>query len=535
MNTQLQRAESASTLICALSTILIISLIGANVLVSSASRYNVVTKQVKAWKEALYAAEAGGEIGFAEVRKVLLAPGTEFSGWTTPAASPAPTPGATDPGTGASYSVGQWNAGDTAITFGQGGSLSTKVKIDQFSTDPDGNKYYRIRAIGTAKLFGFARTGIADAAIAGGAHFAANSLMRGKGDSLLRKIDFKSDHFRATYGDGDGNGLQVQGVSNPQISRRVELIAVPQMAFTGALKVTNSFFGPGSAGVVDSYDSKNGPYTFVADNPSGAYYSDSRNGDVSVATPNFTEGGPIYGNVTTNGGNVTHSDTEISGTIDNNVPFTVPPLPKPDTSSYTTGSSTVINVPVGTSASYVYSSLTSGVTITAVVPPLNIIPAGPATTTEASVTIVVNGDVGGKITIGRNVKAKIYFTGDMSTKAVDIVNNNTDKNTVLIPANPSRAGHLQFYGISPTNGSYQTISIDAGGGSAAAVWATMYAPNGNMTLVGNPDWYGAIVAHDFQGNGNGGGNTGFHYDKQIRYIGGIPLDYQIASFMEDIR
>ena len=44
--------------------------------------------------------------------------------------------------------------------------------------------------------------------------------------------------------------------------------------------------------------------------------------------------GPIWGDVTTNGGNVTHSGYQISGTIDNNVPFTIPPLPAPDTTGY---------------------------------------------------------------------------------------------------------------------------------------------------------------------------------------------------------
>ena len=88
MNMQLQRTDTGSTVICALCTILIISLIGANVLMNCVTRYNVTAKQVKGWKEALYAAEAGGDIGFAEVRKLASSnPSSAFSGWTTPAAS----------------------------------------------------------------------------------------------------------------------------------------------------------------------------------------------------------------------------------------------------------------------------------------------------------------------------------------------------------------------------------------------------------------------------------------------------------------
>ena len=60
--------------------------------------------------------------------------------------------------------------------------------------------------------------------------------------------------------------------------------------------------------------------------------------------------------------------------------------------------------------------------------------------------------------------------------------------------------------------------------------ATIYAPNGDISLTGNPDWYGAIVAHSFTGNGN----TGFHYDKEIVGVG-TATDYQVASYVEDIR
>jgi len=62
------------------------------------------------------------------------------------------------------------------------------------------------------------------------------------------------------------------------------------------------------------------------------------------------------------------------------------------------------------------------------------------------------------------------------------------------------------------------------------LYASIYAPSGDISLTGNPDWYGAVVAHSFVGNGN----TGFHYDKEITGFG-IPIDYQVASYIEDIR
>jgi Tfp pilus assembly protein PilX len=69
MKYQTTSLEQGNVLICALCTILIISLIGANVLQNCTTRFNVASSQVRSWKEALFAAEAGGEIGYAEIRK----------------------------------------------------------------------------------------------------------------------------------------------------------------------------------------------------------------------------------------------------------------------------------------------------------------------------------------------------------------------------------------------------------------------------------------------------------------------------------
>jgi hypothetical protein len=525
---QLRRTNTGSALICVLCTIFILSLIGATVLLNCAARYNVATKQVKGWKEALYAAEGGGDIAFAEVRKLATNPPAAFSGWTSGIPAPGPS-----------------SNGTPIPSFGQSNSLSTSVTVDRLQpTGPNlsGVFCYRIRATGTARLFGLPRTGLDSALTANGTHFAANSATRGNGDTLLRKIDFKYDHFKATYGDGDMNSPTLQTVQYPQITRRIELIAVPQMTtFTGSLMVSSAFSGPGSAGVLDSWDSKRGAYTFVANNPASPYYADSRNGDVSVGSGSFSEGGPIYGNVTTSGGNVTHSGTNISGTIDNSVPFTIPPLLRPDTSTFATGSGSTLNVPSsatspGAPAQYVYSSLSSGLTITG-----QTVASGPnmGKPVETYVTIVV-GSTGsttgniGPITIGAGVNAKIYFTGSMNVHANDLANNNVDGAVGVYNADGtpsidySRAGHLQFYGISPTDGSMQSIAITPPGN----IWATIYAPSADISLTGNPDWYGAVVAHSFTGNGN----TGFHYDKEIAGWG-IPIvaDYQIASYIEDIR
>jgi hypothetical protein len=509
MKKSLQK-QSGSTMVYALLTIVILSLIAANVLVNSTTRYNVSSKQVKGWKEALYAAEAGGDVAFAEVRK-LGTTGLSFSaqfvadGWSV---SASPTPGP-------AYVKGP-------ITFGQANGLSATVTVDS-ATSTNGFACYRIRSVGTAKLFGLMRVGMDD-------HMNSTT----KGDSLIRKIDFKYDHFLSAYGDGDGNNTKIQAVANPQITRRIETVAVPQWSFTGALLATAGFNGPGSAGLIDSYDSKNGAYYFAANNPLDPHYSDATNGDVAVGSSSFTSGGPIYGNLTTDGANATHSNTTVSGTIDNSVPFSIPPLVEPDTTGYLPGIGGTLNVLPGTTpstpAQYVYSSLSGGLTINGqtVLNPLSPNFGKPA---ETYVTVVVNGDVGGTITIAQGVNAKIYFTGNLNTKANYLVNNSVDGATGTYNAdgtpstNYSRAGHMRFYGVSPTDGSTQTITIPPPGN----VWATFYAPNADLSMIGNPDIFGAIVCKNFTGNGN----TGFHYDKEI--IGGVPIDYQVASYVEDIR
>jgi len=165
MKKSLQK-QSGSTMIYALLTIVILSLIAANVLVNSTTRYNVSSKQVKGWKEALYAAEAGGDVAFAEVRK-LVTTGLPFSaqfvadGWSV-SASPTPGPACVK-----------------TITFGQGNGLSATVTVDS-ATSTNGFACYRIRSVGTAKLFGLMRVGMDD---------RMNSVT--KADSLIRKIDFK--------------------------------------------------------------------------------------------------------------------------------------------------------------------------------------------------------------------------------------------------------------------------------------------------------------------------------------------------------
>src|SRR5437763_15486203 len=122
-----QNRNDGNVLLCALCTIVIVSFIGASVLINCTRHYNITAKQLKGWKEALYAAEAGGDAGVDEVRKALV-PGTLPAPFSTDGCAtvpPAPSP-----------STARWSKSFTGC--GQGGSLSTAVSIDKL-VDTTGN------------------------------------------------------------------------------------------------------------------------------------------------------------------------------------------------------------------------------------------------------------------------------------------------------------------------------------------------------------------------------------------------------------
>ena len=489
--------ERGNVLLCVLCTILVVSVIGGNVLLNCMTRYNAASSQVRSWKESLDAAETGGDIAYSEVRKTILDPTHAFSGWTS---------------SGGVYT-------NPPVTYGAD-SLSTNSKVDLFYYDSNGNPWYRIRSNGTAPVLGLKRVGMDD------------RLGNNRGDSLLRKIDFNYDHFVATYGpNGDGLNKALLPVSRPQVTRRVELIAAPITPFEAAIKAGGTFYGLGSAAYVDSYRSTVGAYdASVKTNSSDPRYVDARSGTVEINSSVATIMGNIYGNVYTNGGNVTKNTNSITGIIDNNVPFTLPPYYMPDTSSWsyvanpsTVSGNTTISPPgSGTAQSPNYYVMTSystngNLTVNAF--------SNNGTVQETYVAVKVNGDVGSNngqgasITIANHVHLELYFTGNFGAKATNIVNNS------------GFAGNLQFYGITPTDPMVQqTVDLNSGGGSSAGFAAVFYTPSANFTINGGPDIVGAIVCKNFYTNGN----VHWHYDRELDKAGDA-VDYRLISYVEDVR
>ena len=535
--------ESGNVLICVLGVILVVSLIGANVLRNSTTRLNTSSNQVRAWKETLSAAEAGGDMAFAELRK----------------------PFSTDPAIRASQWSGWTNSGTThaspVTTFGSD-NLKTRTVVETCyfdmsgvfhlgeNPDPNANSWYRVRSKGTTPLPGLKRTGMDDALISDGrSHFAAkgSTLMqditaRGNGDSVLRKIDFQYDHFVTTYGNdwddplGTRNDPATIGAT-PQISRRIEQIVSPVTPFfDAAIKASGTFYGLGAAAQLDSYDSRVGPYVFVANDPTNPRYPDSRHGSLEIGSATATVKGMIYGDVATNGGTIVGS-SQITGTIDNNVPFTLNDYHMPDTSAWeyqpagtgagklptAVSSSTTLTPPAAGSSDapvyYVISSLSGALSV-------NPTAAG----TDTYVAIRVTGNISGTsagITVKPNVHLKIYFDHDIDVKNNNLINQNPSL------ANPI-ASNLQFYGISPprdVNGIPQwTQTVNLNSGTPSTLALTFYAPSADIIFQGNPDFIGAMVCKTFYGNGN----VSWHYDRALNSEGEV-LDFRIASYVEDTR
>ena len=490
--------DQANVLLCVVCTIAIVSVIGGNVLLNCVTRFNASSSQVRAWKESLYAAESGGDIAFAEVRKTIVDRTNAFSGWT--------------------YSGGVYT--NTPVTFGAD-NLTTSSRIDSFWADGNGNSWYRIRAQGSAPVLGLKRVTMDD-------RMGPTT----RGDSLLRKIDFNYDHFIATYGpNGDNQNQAAVTVNTPKITRRVELVAAPMTPFEAAIKANGTFYGLGSAAFVDSFRSSAGPYDpNVKNNPSDPRYVDAFSGTVEINTAVATVMAAIYGNLYTNGGTITKKSTSVTGIIDNNVPFYLPPFIMPDVSSWNyipnpslVSGNTTINPPAsGTAARpnyYLMSSFSSSGNLT--VNPY----VSNGVVQETYVAVHVTGDIGSStgqgatIAVPAHVHLQVFFDGNFGAKAQNIINGS------------GLAANLQFYGISPTDPNVQQhIDFNSGGSSSAGFAAVFYAPSANLTINGGPDITGAVVCKNFYSNGN----IHWHYDRALDTAGDA-VDYRVASYVEDTR
>lgn len=496
-------SKRGSTMLVALLLLTVLSLVGANVLLTVTTRCNYTQKSV-GWEEALGAAEAGVDYGFTNCRwTVLSGAPAAWTGWKKYNSGSSSWVAVTDSAdANAELASGKrivydLPSGSHLIGAGEGTTdLWYHVEVDAPAGFViNGNQWYRVRATGYAGLTGLARSGN-DSPDGAKTH-----------NDMLRKLDLRFDHFIQRYGDYAHASPAAVSVA-PQATRRIEVVAQCKTPFGMAINAMGSSGNPLSVPLVDSFNS-----TDTTNYPGGLYSSTPRNVRTGVGTnatvyvnaPISSLGGNIYGNVQTNNGTVTKTNN-ITGTVTNNVSLTPPAVTAP--SWKVTASSAAPSVlTAGTTATPSYNSYSSvnGLTVN--------LPAGQ---TKGVANLYVTGDVTGSITVQSGVTLRIWFEGNFSMKARNIDNQN------------SNAANLQLYGIDPPSG--QTRSFNIGSGNPGYRYFSLNAPGYDFSVNGNPDFVGSWIVKTLSGNGN----TTWHYDEALGTVGAA-YDYKRASWVEDNR
>lgn len=124
--------------------------------------------------------------------------------------------------------------------------------------------------------------------------------------------------------------------------------------------------------------------------------------------------------------------------------------------------------------------------------------------TNAMESINIGGG-SGELNVETGAKLEIYAPGDIRIAGNGIMNGGSTTATANQPAN------VQIWGTK-TSG-VQTIDIKGNGVLSAVV----YAPQGSVTINGNGDVMGSVVANDITLVGN----AAFHYDEALANFGGI--------------
>lgn len=122
------------------------------------------------------------------------------------------------------------------------------------------------------------------------------------------------------------------------------------------------------------------------------------------------------------------------------------------------------------------------------------------TNTMSSISI---GGGSGAVNVEANANLELYVPGDISIAGNGIMNGGSTSATSNQPIN------VQIWGTK-TSGT-QSISIKGNGVLSAVV----YAPQGSVTIVGNGDVMGSVVANDITLSGN----ANFHYDESLANFG----------------
>ena len=292
-------------------------------------------------------------------------------------------------------------------------------------------------------------------------------------------------------------------VTTPSVSRTIQVILRPVYPFESAV-VSNGALQAADPGTV--FDSFNSALTTASTN--GQYDSAKRLSDGTVLTNGaaISLAGKVYGNVGTDGGTLVRDPNVETGTVNNSSYAVLPPVNAPamppNLLPYTlTGSE---SRPAGTSSvptQYSYTGLAGNLHLT-----------NPTGVTGLAAVVYVGGDFTGGIEVDPGITARVYVTGSIITNASRLKNDG------------HLAANLQIYGLPPAAGASPVIRLNAD----ASLVASIYAPGHALSINGNNDVSGALVAASFQTTGA----VRVHYDEALALGVGPILHYQIAGWQE---
>ncbi|MDR3405676.1 MAG: hypothetical protein P4L99_24540 [Chthoniobacter sp.] len=502
-------AERGHALLLALGVLVVLALISGYTLNAVSARYKTALRTA-AWEESLLAAESGVDMTVAQLAGLL--PDVQLSnngvalGTSTPSLALVTglklEPGGLNLANGVTVALTM----DPLIHGGEGATTSSAtVSIDILPLDqllngqllsgltgllsgnqPSSVNLLRLRSTGTVYLPGPSRT------------------------SDVSKLDSRLMRLALVHDPATG-----KSVAQPFVSRQIEVMLKPVFPFEHGVSTDGALNAPNALTNFDSFNSSS-----PLSSTNGLYDSAKRRSNIEVASngSNVVVAGIVYGNVSTDGGNIA-KDAHVTGTVNNSYFRALPSVKAPTwavASSTVSGTKTVTAGALLSPTQYQFDQVNGTLHVTANVLGglgglLGQLPVvGSVVSSEAD--IYVTGDFKGNLIIDPGVKAKVYVQGNVTMAANQLQNNS------------QRASELEILGVPANGGTARTISIDTTGNPIAAI----YAPTDNVTLTGKGDFSGAISAAQLQVPDG----AAVHYDEELALELGVILGYELVSWQE---
>jgi len=555
----LQHRESGAATFLALFMLALIGFIGATVLMKVGRLYNG-NEKAQGWQEALNAAEAGADIGVANLR------------WSTTTGSPAPTPFDTSIGWAKTTTRDQHNnITNTIYTYttphvtqtGEGTSetwamITVDSPVGDNTTSPPsgltmaGNQWWRIRSTGHARIPGLARASLDILSDPNARH-----------SNALRKFDLLyNDPLIANFNTNTVSRPLQGTLGLPEVTRTVEQIIQPKTPFIAALRARTSMLITGNQ-YIDSYDPANSttfsnglinPDPTKRFNNGNVFVNSSASGALTIDS-----GEKLYGSGGDSDGVTNGPFTDPNRTIqpprqvnDSTSSYeALPPIPTPTwgTAGNPPINGSVTNVTSATTITINSDSTQNYYKIANMTAPLTVaLGTDPVTgkpLTSGTLNIWLTGTLsggkysggmtpGGAITIPKGATVKIYvdngvsFHPGLNGQNVGAINNlNQDPATF----------QLYAVGTFPGGNAGAGIDLHAGGAGIQNFYGVVYAPyryvlmkyDGSTNYDNTSGFYGSFVANIFSTIAGS-----FHYDQALNGVGNV-TDYASVSYVEDPR